>query len=135
MTFESSFRTSRLLAVAVYASVVLMAQTETATISGLVTDPSGAGVARAEILLQNVDRGTKTQIVSNDSGLYAFPSVVPGKYQITVQKQGFKQVDLLDVIVNVQDHIQQNFSLQVGSVSESVTVEGRAKISIRRMPR
>src|SRR5439155_4875632 len=52
-----------------------------------------------------------------------FPSVQPGQYQISIQKQGFKQVDLLGLIVNVQDHIEQNFRLEVGSVAESVTVE------------
>src|SRR4029077_113544 len=46
----------------------------------------------------------------------------PGRYQITVHKAGFKQVDLLGLIVNVQDHIEQNLRLQVGSVSESITV-------------
>jgi hypothetical protein len=102
----------------------LTAQTETATISGLVTDPSGAAVTKAEIVIRNVDRGTTMQASSNDSGRYALPAVPPGRYQMTLRKPGFKQVDLLGVIVNVQDHIQQNFSLQVGSASESVTVEG-----------
>jgi len=45
-----------------------------------------------------------------------------------VRKQGFKQVDLLGLIVNVQAHIEQNFRLEVGSIAESVTVEGSAPI-------
>ena len=43
-----------------------------------------------------------------------------------MHKPGFKQVDFLGLIVNVQDHIEQNFRLQVGSVAESVTVEASA---------
>src|SRR5216684_6496599 len=99
-------------------------QTETATVSGLVTDRTAAAVSGAEVRLQSVERGTVTTTSTNDAGIYVFPSVQPGQYQISVHKQGFKQVDLLGVIVNVQAHIEQNFRLEVGSVSESVTVEG-----------
>lgn len=101
---------------------VATGQTETATISGLITDETGAVVAGAEVKLQSVERGTMTTATTNDAGIYVFASVHPGQYQITIHKPGFKQVDLLGMMVNVQDHIEQNFRLQVGSVSESVTV-------------
>src|SRR5258708_4955850 len=104
----------------------VVGQTETATLSGLVTDRTAAAVSGAEVRLQSVDRGTVTTTTTNDAGIYVFPSVHPGQYQISIQKQGFKQVDLLGLIVNVQDHIGQNFRLEVGSVAESVTVEGGA---------
>src|SRR6266702_5892124 len=98
------------------------AQTETATVSGLITDETGAVVPGTEVKLQSVDRGTVTTATTNDAGIYVFASVHPGQYQVTVHKPGFKQVDLLGMIVNVQDHIEQNFRLQIGSVAESVTV-------------
>ncbi len=101
---------------------VARAQTETATVSGLITDETGAVVPGAEVKLQSVDRGTTTTAKTNDAGIYVFASVHPGQYQVTVHRPGFKQVDLLGMIVNVQDHIEQNFRLQIGSVSESVTV-------------
>src|SRR5882762_2884780 len=97
-------------------------QTETATVSGLVTDRTAAAVSGAEVRLQSVERGAVTTTTTNNAGIYVFPSVQPGQYQITIQKQGFKQVDLLGLVVNVQDHIEQNFRLQIGSVAESVTV-------------
>lgn len=102
---------------------IAVGQTETATISGLVTDESGAVVLGAQVQLQSVERGTMRTALTNNAGIYVFPSLQPGQYQIKVQKAGFKQVDFLGVIVNVQDHIEQNFRLQVGSVTESVTVE------------
>jgi hypothetical protein len=107
-------------------AAVAMAQTETATISGLITDDTGAVVPGAEVKLQNVDRGSGTSATTNNAGIYVFASVHPGQYQLTVHKPGFKQVDFLGLIVNVQDHIEQNFRLQVGSVAESVTVEASA---------
>lgn len=119
-------RASKLFCLAFLVCAVVMtahAQSETATISGLVTDSTGAVVVGAEVQLQSVAQGTVQNTTTNDSGIYVFPSVQPGQYQIRVHKPGFKQVDFLGLIVNVQDHIEQNFGLQVGSVSESVTVE------------
>jgi hypothetical protein len=103
-------------------NAVAIAQTETATISGLITDDTGAVVPGAEVKLQSVDRASVESATTNNVGIYVFASVQPGRYQLTVHKPGFKQVDFLGLIVNVQDHIEQNFRLQVGSVSESVTV-------------
>src|SRR5258707_380078 len=103
-------------------------QTETATVSGLVTDRTGATVPGAEVHLQSVERGTVTTTTTNDAGIYVFPSVHPGQFQISIHKPGFKQVDLLGLIVNVQDHIEQNIRLEVGSVAESVTVEASASM-------
>ena len=105
---------------------VAMAQTETATISGQITDSTGAAVPGAEVKLQSVDRGTVESATTNNAGIYVFASVHPGPYQLAVHKPGFKQVDFLDLTVNVQDHIEQNFRLQVGSISESITVTADA---------
>src|SRR5882762_1485172 len=106
----------------------VVAQTETATVSGLVTDRTAAAVTGAEVRLQSVERGTITTTTTNNAGIYVFPSVQPGQYQISIQKQGFKQFDLLGLIVNIQDHIEQNIRLDVGSVAESVTVEAGASM-------
>lgn len=113
-----------LVVIALWFAPRAVGQTETATISGLITDSTGAVVPSAEVKLQSVDRGTTASGITNNAGIYVFASVHPGPYQITVQKPGFKQVDFLGLIVNVQDHIEQNFRLQVGSISESITVTG-----------
>jgi outer membrane receptor protein involved in Fe transport len=104
------------------------AQTETATVSGRVSDSSGAVVPGATVELQSVERGIVTATATNGSGIYVFPSVHPGQYRITVKKEGFRRVDVLDLVVNVQDHIEQNINLQVGSISESITVSGGAPL-------
>jgi hypothetical protein len=127
MTFARLTRYACWLALIVLCfAAVAMAQTETATISGLITDDSGAVVPGVEVKLQSVDRGSVTSATTNNAGIYVFASVHPGQYQLTVHKAGFKQVDFLGLIINVQDHIEQNFRLQVGSVAESVTVEASA---------
>jgi outer membrane receptor protein involved in Fe transport len=103
------------------------AQSETATVSGQVVDPSGLNITGAQVKLVDIDRDTSTSVTTNNTGLYTFPSVKPGRYRMAVTAAGFKVVDVTDVIVNVQDHIEQNFRLQVGSVAESVTVEASAQ--------
>ena len=116
------------LFVAIWFASAVMGQTESATVSGLVTDRTAGAVSGAEVRLQSLERGTVATTTTNDAGIYVFPSVHPGQYQVSVQKQGFKQVDLLGLIVNVQDHIEQNFRLEVGSIAESVTVEAAASM-------
>jgi hypothetical protein len=98
------------------------AQTESATISGRVTDSSGAVIAQAVVQLQSADRGTSVEIVTNGAGIYVFPSVHPGVYHITVRADGFKTENYVGLTANVQDHLEQNFRLAPGAVSESVTV-------------
>lgn len=103
-----------------------IAQMETATVSGRITDASGAAIGGASVELHNIQQGTSITTTTNGVGLYVFPTVAPGQYSMTVRKQGFKQVDIVGVVANVQSHIEQNFRLVVGSALESVTVTAGA---------
>ena len=102
------------------------AQMETATISGQVVDPTGLRITGAQVKLVDIDRDTTTGTATNPSGLYTFPSVRPGRYRMEVTAPGFKVVNVTGITINVQEHLEQNFKLAVGSVSESITVEGAA---------
>lgn len=127
MTRLSPFLRFSLLVLPVFAlalSVPAFAQTDTANISGTITDQVGANVPGADVTLINVLTGSASATKSNGSGLYVFPAVRPGQYRITVQKAGFREVVLTDLTVNVQDTLSRNFALRVGSTSESVTVNG-----------
>jgi len=103
-----------------------LAQTEDATISGRVTDATSAVVVGAAVQLQSADKGTVGETTTNEAGIYAFPAVHPGVYHMTVRKQGFREVNFVGLTANVQAHIEENFSLQVGSTTESVTVTADA---------
>ena len=91
-------------------------------------DPSGLSVAGAQIRLVDIDRGTSTATTTNNSGLYSFSSVRPGRYRMEIAATGFKVVNATGLTINVQDRLEQNFKLAVGSVSETVTVEGGAPL-------
>jgi hypothetical protein len=99
-----------------------LAQTEKASVSGRITDQSNAVMPDAEVELKNTDTGIVTLTRTNDQGVYVFPSLAPGNYVMSVRKQGFRTVSVMDVKLYVQDNVSRNFVMQVGSSVESVTV-------------
>jgi hypothetical protein len=103
-------------------------QTETATLSGRVADPSGAAISGANVEIQNVLTGRQLAIETNSSGLYVATALQPGMYRVIVSNSGFKQIVKPNVVLNVQDNASLNFSMTVGSASETVTVEGGAPL-------
>src|SRR5229473_2638605 len=98
------------------------AQMETATLSGTVMDRTGAVLPDAQVQVTNSDTNVAATTSTNKSGIYVVPSLKPGRYRIAVTKVGFKQVVVTDVTLNVQDVVNRNFNLDVGAVSESITV-------------
>lgn len=102
------------------------AQSETATVSGQVADSAGLNIAGAQVKLVDIDLDTAASVSTNSSGLYTFPSVRPGRYRMEISAAGFRTVNVTGLTVNVQDHLEQNFKLTVGSVSESITVQAGA---------
>jgi Carboxypeptidase regulatory-like domain/TonB dependent receptor-like, beta-barrel len=105
-----------------------LCQTETATISGRVTDPQGAVISGAEVQVQNVLTGWETVTRTNSSGLYVVTAIQPGTYRVIVSNPGFKQIVKPGVVLNVQDDASLNFSMTIGSASETVTVAGGAPL-------
>jgi outer membrane receptor protein involved in Fe transport len=98
------------------------AQTETALLSGRITDQAGAIIPGAEVTLTNVETNVSMQSVTNGLGLYVMGTLQPGHYRLTVSKEGFKVITLSNLVLSVQDTVNRNFELQVGSTSESITV-------------
>lgn len=125
MHLRGAIRTHCLLLL-LFSLVALLtwAQSETATLSGQILDPTGLNISGAQVKLVDIDRETTSSVTTNSSGLYTFPSVKPGRYRMEVLAAGFKVVNITGLTVNVQDHLEQNFKLVVGSVYESITVEG-----------
>jgi hypothetical protein len=107
---------------------IALCQTDTASISGRVADPSGAAMSGADVQIQNVLTGQNIPTKTNSDGLYVATALQPGKYRIIVSNPGFKQIVKPDIVLNVQDNVSVNFSMEVGSVSESVTVQAGAEL-------
>jgi len=103
-----------------------LAQTEKASVSGRVTDQSNAAVPDTQVQITNTDTNIVTAVKTNGEGIYVIPSLSPGNYVMTVDKQGFRTVSVTGVKLNVQDNLSRNFALQIGSTAESVTVTAEA---------
>src|SRR6266853_1899226 len=114
--------------VVIFQAGPVFSQGGSAALSGRVTDPSGLTVVGVKVQAVNADTGAAYPAETNDAGRYDFPSLPPGRYRITVDKDGFQGLVKPDVVVHVADNISIDFSLQVGQVSQSVTVEGGAPI-------
>jgi hypothetical protein len=99
-------------------------QSPDGNINGLVLDPTNRVIAGAEIIavndLTNVQFTTKT----NDEGVYVIPNLPPGSYRLQVSKVGFKTIIKPDIVLNVQDALSINFTLPIGALLETVTVQG-----------
>jgi hypothetical protein len=94
----------------------------------MVTDPTGAPIAGAEILVVNDLTRVQYPGRTNDEGLYLISNLPPGPYRIQVAKSGFKTIIKPDVTLNVQDALALNFALPLGSISEIVTIQGGAPL-------
>jgi hypothetical protein len=112
-----------LLAVLLVATSLLSAQVETDTaVRGLVTDASGSAVPAAVVAIRNVDTGEQRATTTDASDSYSFPSLVPGKYDISTSHPGFKKEEITNRVAQVSQTAQVDFVLQVGEVTENVTV-------------
>jgi len=108
------------------AELCAYAQTDSARISGSVTDSSGALIPEAKVRLVDVDRGSASEVPTGRDGSYNLPNVRPGRYRLEVEKTGFKPLHLTGITVNVQDNLERNCKLDVGPASEAITVEADA---------
>jgi hypothetical protein len=115
-----------MVALCALTSAPLLAQMETATLSGAITDPNGRVVPDAEVDATRIETGTVATTKTNGAGIYFFTGLMPGHYHLMIRKSGFKEIAVKEIQLNVQDKLEQNFSLEIGSVSETVTVEASA---------
>jgi len=100
----------------------LGAQEITGSISGTVRDQGGAAIANSHVVATRVETQTSFSTATNDLGLYNFPALPVGTYQISAEASGFSRYIGSGVTLNVNDHLALDISLQVGSVKESVHV-------------
>ena len=106
----------------VFWSVPAEAQVSGATMSGLITDPSGAGIPNASVSIKNTGTGEVREVPTNADGFYSAPNLLPGKYEVTITAQGFNKVVQKGIILTVGAQQALNLSLKVGQVNQTVEV-------------
>ena len=103
-----------------------LAQTTGGTVSGAVSDPSGANVDAAAVTALNVDTGVTTSTLTNSSGVYVFPALPPGKYQIAATRTGFRRAVVSNIELAVGSQLTVNMGLELGQTTDTVEVKAAA---------
>lgn len=116
----------RVLALALLVAGACLAQT--AQITGIVKDSSDAVIVGADISVTNVDTGVRHHAKTNERGYYNVPLLKPGNYRLTVQASGFKPTTRENIALETGKTARIDFVLEVGPVTESVTVSERAPL-------
>jgi len=109
-----------------FAAVSLHAQTTNGSIEGSVTDPSGGAVAGAGVTARNMDTGLTQATATTQAGIYSLPNLPPGRYSVTVEAPNLKKYAQEGVTVTTGTAISLNIPMQLGAVSDSVTVTADA---------
>ncbi|MGV3517500.1 carboxypeptidase regulatory-like domain-containing protein [Luteitalea sp.] len=109
-------------------SALASAQDPRGAIAGRIVDSSGGALPGVTVTVTNTATGTPNTAVSDEQGRYSIPFISVGQYDIAVELTGFKRVERKGVEVRVADRLAIDFSLEVGGLEETITVEGGAPL-------
>jgi hypothetical protein len=120
----SHFRNLQWMAsVLVFATTSALAQLSTASLNGVVRDPTGAVVTKASVVLRNSDTGVEHSTFSNDSGTYVFSDINPGRYTVKVSAPSFSTKQISDFVLAVNQTATIDVFLAAGAQTEVISVE------------
>ena len=121
----------RILAVSLgllLSAMLSFGQTATGSIGGTVTDANGSSVPGSKMTATNAASGQKLETVSNEFGIYAFPTVPTGVYVVAVEKAGFKKLNRQNIEIRIAQRLDLDLRLEVGDVMQTVEVTGEAPL-------
>src|SRR3954462_4474787 len=120
---------TRVLSLLVFTSAIaLLHGQNTGTITGTVTDPSGAAVPNVKVLVVQTDTNFESRAETNAEGIYRVQSLQPGTYRVTFEGAGSKRVVRSGVDLNVGVVLPVNATLEVGAVSESINISAQGTL-------
>ncbi len=111
-----------------FCAATVSGQVTTGTILGSVRDSSGAAVAAAKVSITDLSKGTVSQYQTDAAGDYNAPFLIPGTYQIAVEKEGFKRALSNSVTLDVDQKARVDVALQIGEVSQTLEVTAAAPL-------
>jgi len=121
-----NFTLAAALLLSVLVSLPVGAQVAGGSLSGTITDPSGAGIPQAQITIKNLATGVERDITTNENGFYSVPNLLPGEYQVTVTAKGFNSEVKSGFTINVGARQVFDLALQIGTVTHRVEVTAEA---------
>ncbi len=118
----------RKTALAAVLAAACFSQEYRATLLGTLTDPTGAAVPGVTVVASNLETGVSTSTTTNSEGSYLVPFLQPGTYRVRAEQQGFKAFERSPIELRVSDRLRVDIRLEVGQVSDSVTVTAEAPL-------
>ena len=131
MNRHTTSRATTLSVLALFLLILVLPPTfgqVTSRISGTVSDSSGGAIPAVAVAVNDVDRGTTQNTVTNDAGLYAFPNLGVGRYKITASATGFKKATTAEIKLDVNQSVDMDITLEVGTITEQVEVMASAAL-------
>jgi hypothetical protein len=104
------------------------AQLYTSSVTGVVTDPTGAVIPNTQAKLVDEQKGFSFTALTDSTGRYLMRNVPPGSYKLTVEAQGFQQQEQSGIKVDINQNVAVNFTLQVGATSQTVEITAAAPV-------
>ena len=114
------------LALSLFLMGTAYAQTTTASLFGVARDKSGAVVPQAKVTAQNAGTGLSRETQTDETGAYLITNLPVGQYSLTFEKQGFRAFHQDGIVLRVDDHARVDAALEVGQITENVTVTAEA---------
>jgi len=108
--------------------VPVFAQQNTGTISGTVTDPQGAVLAGAQVVVIQSDTKAAFRTTTNESGNYIAPGLAVGRYEVQVEAKGFKKAVRTGIVLQVNQVARIDIAMELGQLTESVSVTAEAQL-------
>src|ERR1700678_860188 len=108
------------------APVSLFSQGSQGSISGTVTDQSGAAIAGAKVTVTDVQRNVSRVLTTDSTGAYAAPNLIPSTYNVRVEFPGFKNSDRAALLLEVAQDLRVDLTMQTGDQTETVTLTEEA---------
>ena len=125
---SATFSLVVILAIANFFTGQASAQVSGATLSGTVTDPSGAALPGAQVTITNKGTGVSRAVPADAAGFYSAPNLAPGPYEVTVSASGFSKTRESDITLEVGAQQVLNVALKIGEASQTVEVTGAAQL-------
>ncbi|MGH8248175.1 MAG: carboxypeptidase regulatory-like domain-containing protein, partial [Gammaproteobacteria bacterium] len=118
---------SYLLVLSLHA-VLAIAQQNTGSLSGIISDPNAAAVPTAKVTATHTATGLKSETITTEAGVYVFASLPVGAYEISVEKTGFKRLNRSNIEIRVGQRLALDLQLELGDVQQSVNVVAEAPL-------
>ena len=114
--------------IACFTSASLMAQANSGSMSGVVSDPNGAVIPGAMVVATNTTNGLQLETKTSEAGIYVFPNLPVGTYEVSVAHTGFKKLSHGNIEIRIASRQELDLKLEVGDVQQTITVASQAEL-------